>query len=518
MDFLTNLKSQFATASAGAKVALAVGAAVLVGAIYFANTWAATPSFKLLYSELDSRSAAAVQSALASANVRFQVSQPPGPFTVHVDETQFYVAQNAVAIAGALSTAPEGIQTNGNGASQVFLSAPERAQNALKREWQELEKQLEELDFVQRAHVSTSSAESSPMKKSVPMTVAVTLTLRGRGDLSRGQASTVAKIARFRFNVPQENVLIADQSGRSLFDGSVDGDQNAGKTEVFDHARRYDEELAGKTNQVLDRVFGPGMAYVVVNSKWQFGELESVKETIDPKAVTINETKNETSTPNSSQSPAVGTSANLTAEFGATNAAIPAVTNASAPVAQPATTKETTTSKVVGRETRLERSSAPKLERLSVSLFLDESQRERLKDLESSVKASVGFDDKRDGFSSLVTAFAAFKRDDKGQIVSPPAPAEVSAPNRMTEMLIQRGIEIGAAVAFLFLLFKTLKSSPKSATASKTDASVGGEMDERSLELLAKTEIEELVKSDPQRVSTILSRWAAEEETVGAGR
>jgi flagellar biosynthesis/type III secretory pathway M-ring protein FliF/YscJ len=517
MDFITNVKNQFMAASAGAKVALATGFAVLIGVIVFANTWAATPSFKLLFSELDARSAAAVQSALAGANVRYQVSQPPAPFVVHVDETQFYVAQNAVAIAGALTTAPEGIQTNGSGAGQVFLSAPERAQNALKREWQELEKQLEELDFVQRAHVSTSTGESSPLRKAVPMTVAVTLTLRGRGELTRAQAGTVAKIARFRFNVPQENVLIADQSGRSLFDGSTETGQNAANAEAFDHGRRYDDELASKTNQVLDRVFGPGMAYVVVNSTWQFAEHESVMESIDGKPVVVKETTSSSSTPTGGNNPATGANANTASEFGATNAAIPPVTTPGASEAV-ATTKESSKNSVVGKETRLERTNAPKLERLSVSLFLDESQKDRLKDLESSVKASVGFDDKRDGFSSLVTAFASVKRDDKGQPVPAPAQTEVSAPNRTMEMLLQRGVEIAAALAFLFLLFKTLKSAGKTASTGKTAALEGAEMDERSLELLAKTEIEELVKSDPQRVSSILSRWAAEEDTVGAGR
>lgn len=517
MDLVTNLKSQFTAASIGARTALAVGLSVLIGVIVFANTWASTPSFKLLFSELDGRSAAAVQSALAGANVRYQVSQPPGPFVVHVDETQFYAAQNAVAIAGALSTSPEGIQTNGSGASQVFLSAPERAQNALKREWQELEKQLEELDFVQRAHVSTSNVEPSPMRKSAPMTVAVSLTLRGHGELSRAQASTVAKIAKFRFNVPMENVLIADQSGRSLFDGSAETPQGVANAEVFDHGRRYDEELAQKTNQVLDRVFGPGMAYVVVNSTWQFAEHESVKETLDGKPVIVKETLNKTETPTGGDAPPAGANANLSAEFGATNAAVPPVTSPAASEAV-AKTSESSKDSVVGRVTSLERTSAPKLERISVSLFLDESQRARLTDLESSVKASVGFNETRDGFSSLVTAFASVKRDEKGQIIPPPAPAEVSAPNRTMEMLIKRGIEIAAAVAFLFLLFKTLKSANKTANAGKSVTDGGTEMDERSLELLAKTEIEELVKSDPQRVSSILSRWAAEEETVGSGR
>ncbi|MBL8858677.1 MAG: hypothetical protein JNL28_09245 [Planctomycetes bacterium] len=520
-EFLAGLKSQFAAASAGAKLTLALGFAALVTVIVLANSWATTPGFKLLYSELDPRSAAAVQSALAGANVRFQVSQPPGPFVIHVDESQFYVAQNAVALSGALGSAPEGIQTNGSGAAQVFLSAPERAQNAQKREWQELEKQLEELEFVQRAHVSTSATDSSPMRKSTPMTVAVSLTLRGRGELSRAQATTVAKLVRYRFNVPQENVLIADQSGRSLFDGSAMNEQNLANTEAFEHGSRYDEELAKKTNQVLDRVFGPGMAYVVVNSKWNFDKRQKVKESIDGKPVTVSESISKTSTPtavNNSSAP-VGASANLTAE---TNVAIAGNLPTGTPPAvkeSVSTTSDTQKTSVVGKETSLERTDAPKLERVSVSLFLDESQKDRLKDLEASVKASIGFDESRgDAFSSLVTPFATVKRDDKGQLVPPPAPVEVSAPSRMTEMLIQRSIEIAAALAFLFLLVKTLKSASKASKDSNKSLTGDGQMDEKSLELLAKTEIETLVKTDPQRVSSILSRWAAEEETVGAGR
>lgn len=519
-DFFSSLRSQFVAASAGAKLALVLGCAALVTVIVLANTWAAKPNFTLLYSDLDARSAASVQSALASANVRYQVSQPPGPYVIHVDEAQYYAAQNAVAISGALAQAPSGIQTNGSGASQVFLSAPERAQNVLKREWQELEKQLEELDFVQRAHVSSSSADSSPMRKSVPMTVAVMLTLRGSAELSHPQAQTVAKLVRYRFNVPQENVLIADQSGRSLFDGSANTGRGAETAEMFDHGRRHDEELSKKTNEVLDHVFGPGIAYVVVNSNWTFGELESVKETLD-KPIVVDKTSSKSTTPlgtGTSAGGVPGTNANLTAEFGASNAAIPPTTTSTAAEAV-SQTSETHETSLVGRETRLERSHAPKLSHLSVSLFLDESQKDRLKDLESSVKASVGFDEKRsDSFSSMVTAFASIKRDDKGQLVPTPAPAEVSAPSRMTEMLLQRGIEIAAALAFLFLLFKTLKGAGKAATTATLAGVQGEKMDERSLELLAKTEIEELVRTDPARVSSILSRWAAEEETVGAGR
>lgn len=519
-NIATSLRQQLLAASLGAKIALALGVVALIGVFAIAGSWASRPSFMLLYSGLDARHAAAVQGALAGANVRYQVSQPPAPYVIHVDEGQYYAAQNAVALSGALDSSPEGIQTNGSGAAQVFLSAQERAQNGLKREWQELEKQLEELDFVVRAHVTTSISESSPLRKSTPMTVAVSLTLKGGSDLAKSQAQTVAKLVRYRFNVPQENVMVADQTGRCLFDGATSVDGSA-STELFEQARRHDEELAARTNQLLDHVFGSGMAYVALNSEWSYSEMESVKETFDPKnKVVVNEVSNKTTTPVDGGSTAggvAGTSSNLTAEFGSTNAAVPPVSTPGGSDAMAQTT-ESQKSTIVPRETRLERNTAPKLARMSVSLFLDESQKAQLKDLEASVKSSIGFDEKRgDSFSSMVTAFASIKRDEKGQPVPAAAPVEVSAPNRMTEMLIQRGIEIAAALAFLVLLFKTLKGASKAAKATAAAAQAES-MDERTLELLAKSEIEELVKSDPARVSSILSRWAAEEETVGAGR
>lgn len=517
-NLFTNLRAQFLKASLGAKIALFAGVAALVAVFALAGSWASRPSFKLLYSGLDAAHAAAVQNALAGAAVRYEVSQPPAPFFIHVDEAQYYAAQNAVAVSGALETSPEGIQTNGQGASQVFLSASERAQSSLKREWQELEKQLEELDFVQHAHVSTSISETSPLRKSAPMTVAVTLSLRGNPDLSKAQSQTVAKLVRYRFNVPMENVMIADQSGRSLFDGSSSADM--GSTELFDNARRHDEEVAARTNKILDRVFGAGMAYVAVNSEWDYAQTESVKETLDPKKVVSSETTSKSTTPVDGGSGAggiAGTGANLTAEFGTNNAAVPPVTSGESgdKLAQ---TSESQKNYQIGRETRLDKNSAPKLARMSVSLFLDESQKDRLKDLESSVKASIGFDEKRgDSFSSMVTAFASVKRDDKGVPVPAAAPVEPAAPNRMMEMLIQRGIEIAAAVAFLFLLFRTLKGASKAAAETAAKAQEAN-LDERAIQMLAKTEIEELVKTDPALVSSILTRWATEEEPVGAGR
>jgi flagellar M-ring protein FliF len=502
-NFFSSVQARLAALSNGTRVTLAVSIAAAVILCVFAARWASQPSFELLYSGLDGRELGAVQSALAGANVRYRVSQPPGPFVVHVDEEQYYAAQNAVAIAGALDRAPEGISSGASGAAEMFQSAQERAQSALKREWQELEKQIEELDFVERARVSTSIPERTALRAPAPITVAVALTLRGRADLTRAQANTVARLARFRFNVPAKNVLVTDQGGRALMEDGAGDDDSSLAQELFDQARRYDAELARKANEALQRVFGSELAHVVVNSSWKQEDVESVKESVDPKnKVVVSETSSKSST-GGSASPAV-------AAADASNGADTEATTT------PSTTNESSKTTVVGRETQLRKSRAPHLERLSLSLFLDESLKARQAEVEAAVKSAVGFDSQRgDSFAAMAAPFAGVERDDQGQPVARKT-AVVEAPSRWVELLLQRAVEIAAAAALLFLLLRVLRAPKKSLDVDPPRPQ--GVDEERWVEMLAQTRVEDLVRTDPARVAAILSRWVAEEEPKGGKR
>ncbi|MFN0007780.1 MAG: flagellar M-ring protein FliF C-terminal domain-containing protein [Planctomycetota bacterium] len=501
-SFFKLVQSRLAALSTGTRVVLAVCIPVAVLACVFVARWASQPSFELLYSGLEGRELGPVQSALASADVRYRVSQPPGPFVVHVDANQYYVAQNAVAIAGALDRAPEGISAGIGGASDLFQSSEERAQSALKREWQELEKQIEELDFVERARVSTSIPERTALRKPGPITVAVALTLRGRVDLTRAQANTVARLARFRFNVPSKNVLVTDQGGRALMEDGSENDDAAVAQEMFDHARSYDADLERKANEALQRVFGAAIAHVVVHSSWTQEELESVKESLDPKSkVVVSETSSKSTTTGPS-SPVVG--ADALADTG-TDVSTSGESSSGSSV-----TNESSKTTLVGRETELRKSRAPHLDRVSLSLFLDESLKERQAEVEAAVKGAVGFDEKRgDTFAAMVAPFATVERDAQGQPV-PPKPPVVEAPSRWLEFLLQRAVEIAALGALGFLLLRVLRAPKKSLDVDPPRPE--GVDEERWTEMLARSRVEELVRTDPERVATVLSRWIAEDE------
>lgn len=517
---LTRLLEQLRQASAATRLALLSAVGLLVAVLGVSVYQAGNPHFVLLRGELDDLASARVTSALANGGIKFKVSQPPAPYFVYVDEAQEYQAWNAVALAGALEPRTYGIPSEVGGASSAFQSALDRLQSAQKRDWQEMEKQLEVLDFVARASVTTSRPEISSFRKSEPVTVSVTLTLREGAEVTKTQTDTVAKLVRHRFGVPAENVIISDQQSRTLFDGST-GDSLLGSKDIIEHKLRWERDRLEQISRNFDQIYGPDVVEVMINSEWTYDQTESVIERLDPaNKVVIHETKQNSRTPQNSNS-VIGGPAGITSSLsGNSDGVQPGSTQASEPAVASMDESEKTTR--VGRETQHVVSRTPIIQRLTVSLLVDESLATELASLESSVKEAVGFDTSRgDSFSSLSTRFANIARDADGNLVEPEPAPPVKQPNQMLEVLLERGVEIVAALAFLFLLFKALKSSGSSpATSVRSTANKGGGPstmitdDEIDPERLAQAQVEELLQSDPERVGEILSRWAADDRNL----
>ena len=95
------------------------------------------------------------------------------------------------------------------------------------------------------------------------------------------------------------------------------------------------------------------------------------------------------------------------------------------------------------------------------------------------------------------------------------ATEEPSAPSPMMETLLRRGVEIVTALVFLALLFKSLRSSSK---AADEDSAVAKPEDGIDPELLARAHVEELLKSDPEKIGSILSSWARDERPLTGAR
>ena len=517
-------------AGAGSKgVAVLVGLALTI--VVGTGAWIANePEWERLYDGLDDGEAARSTRALSEGSIPFDVSAPPAPFVVYVQDGDRISALNAVALAGALEGTRAGIVSDAQGMGAVFLSAAERAQALRKREWEEAERMLETLNFVAQARVGTSTPASTPLGQSEPARASVTLELRGGSTLTDDQAQTVADLVGFRLGVAPEDLIVSDQRGERLWDGSARGAEERDLSNWLEAQQMHDSDLERSANEVLAMILGEYKAQVKIHSAWNTEQVVQVSEQTDPESRTIisEETTNrKTPTGGGGLGGATGSSANLSTSdpnFGVSSAGAPgqgAAAGSGAPADLVAKDDTSRREYIADRTTTQSVRQQPVLERLTVALFVDESIPEESRpSLEASVKAAVGFDEVRGDMFSL----ASFP------FVVPPEPEAVEeAPEEeegggLVGQLLERGVEIVAAFFFALLAMRTLRGSRKERKARKQAEQAVAEVaaaeaaeEEAAADIdplvLAREQALELVRNEPERVAQILSTWSADEKT-----
>ena len=528
---LQSLLEQLKGASSRSKATAAITGLALVCVLAVAGVVAGRPHYVVFQSGLDDRDSAAVQEALAQGGIAFTVSGFPGPFVVYVSEGRVAAAHAAVALAGALKRDPRGIVPGQGGASSVFQGARERTQSAWKREWEETEQLLETLDFVSEAKVVTSTPPETLFgRKGEGLSASVALHLRGGATLTREQQQMAARLVTYRFDVPADRVIITDQYGNSLYDPSGAEGGLGHSTDLLAQEAQRDERLALQAMQSIEMAYGSGRAHVTVHSEWDYDQVTEIESLPDPQSKVVRESHTSSSkTPQGA--PTVGGTPGMPSSVGDGGLGLSGAgaTGSSAGRSAEetlASTKEERMLYATGNTTKSTVRSGPRLKKRTVSLLIDEKLAdelgERLVELEEAVQAAVGYDAARgDVFE---TATAPFQGD-------PPALDKSGQPiteggggvSRMLELLLERGIEIVAAVAFIVLLFKSLRGgSKRKAQAEATSAREAAAERERPVEIdpevVAREQVEELIQSDPERVGKILSRWAREDKLVGSGQ
>ena len=529
---LQNLLEQLRNAGTGSKVIAGIVLVSVVAIIATAAVVSNKPHFELLYSELSATENAAIQKALSEAGIPFEQTQPPGPFIVFVDRAKKYDAMMAVALSGALDRAPGGISSASSGIANVFMSAAEREQSTNKRHLEEMEKLLEKLDFVLKASVTTGVESSTPFGVGARKTGSVMLSLRRTETLSKQQSQTIANLVKFGLAIKPEDLTIADQSGNSLYDGASLDEGGTGSSSWLEQKLLYERDLEERANLVLTKIFGENHAYVTVISDWTNELSTTVAETADPEgSVVLSETTTKSETPQGSSLGVGGPAGpgSTVGEFSGDAAPVPG--GGAAGSDQVASSNDSTKTFYVPRETKRTVNLTPTLTRLSIALYIDESLADKKDLLEENVKASVGFNSTRqDSFASSVIQFASLLPTESDDSTAEGEGAEGAAvtegeesssePSPMMEMLLERGVEILSAAAFLFILMKSLKGASNTELTPEAASEAAVEAlseDDEMLEKLAQAQIDELVKSDPERVGQILTAWAGDQQATAGG-
>ncbi|MDF1836453.1 MAG: flagellar M-ring protein FliF C-terminal domain-containing protein, partial [Planctomycetota bacterium] len=464
----------------------------------------ANPHMEFFIGDLDNAEFARATKALGQEGIRFNSSTGTAPYSIFVESSKKYQAHSAVATSGALDMGTMGIDTGGS--SSAWESSVERLQKADARYWQEVEQQLSKLHWVRSAKVIARAPTTRILGRTPKPTVSVILNTRGMHPTAE-QSQNVGSMVRMAFNVPEENISVLDHLGATIFNGK----SNNQLTGNLAFQRAFNQDQTESVQSLLDDIYGPGLTKVRVSGEWSFVQKETVGESVNKGAV-ISERTQKSKTPTGNH---VGGPAGLDQSFGA--APTQPIGGSTGP--SPATKDDIEKKFAVGTQTTHQVENSPVLEHLSVSLTLDASLQEQADALTDQVKSAVGFRTERgDLMSTHTTTFVGVERDAEG---APVAAAPIEAPeppNAMMTTLIERGVELLAVLLFFGLLIRTMKQSKNAGSSDGGSQSrAGGAMTLSDLEdgeieidpsILARKHIENLLESDPERVSSLLTRWA----------
>ncbi|MFT7539436.1 MAG: flagellar biosynthesis/type III secretory pathway M-ring protein FliF/YscJ, partial [Gammaproteobacteria bacterium] len=278
-DLLSTILHELKQATGATKTLAGIVAATVLAMIGVAAVVSSHADFQPAFSELSAPEMSGVSKALADAGISFEVSQPPGPFVVFVDNGDRSAAMAAAYSSGALDKPIGGIISD-TGAGSLFLGNEERRQAVRKREWQEAEGILETLDFVMSAKVTTSPGDPRPLlgRPAAPTTASVTLRLIGSQPMTSAQFGVVSRLVSRGLGVKPGDLIVSDQSG-TFYDGAEENETDVQLGDRLAYQQDYNQRLAGEVDAALARALGPDMAYVMIQSEWDFDQSVTRSET-----------------------------------------------------------------------------------------------------------------------------------------------------------------------------------------------------------------------------------------------
>jgi flagellar M-ring protein FliF len=464
-------------------VSLALSFVLVVGVVAGSTMWLNTPSYALLFADMDQEAAGQVVTRLKSMKVQYQLDEGGRSIRVprsRVDELRLDLTAQGLPSSGRVGY--ELLDKVNFGATD-FLEK-KNYQRALEGE---IARSINTLDQVAGARVHLAMGKESLFGQSQPSKASVVLKLRDSRAVSPSTINAISGlVAASVEGLRPEAVVIVDSHGRPL-SRPESGDHDPMGAGQIERQQRLENDMAGRVAALLEPVVGPGRVRVNVALKLNPRSRELTEETYDPNTVIRSRQTSADSANMTSASAgipgATGGIAGARSNLPPTNESAPPVAPSIPGVGGSSRTTETTNFEV-SRTTTRTLEPAGDIARLSVAVILDDSHElkadaegkevmtrvprapEELQKLQTLVAASVGMDASRG--DQVTVENVAF--DD-------PLPTEPPPPDFWTKWgsEIQEGSRIlGILVVGICALLFIVRPMMRSVSAVSRVASGGG--------------------------------------------
>ncbi|NOT26430.1 MAG: flagellar M-ring protein FliF [Acidobacteria bacterium] len=533
---------------------------VTIASAYYLNT----PSYGVLFSDMDPESAGAVVTRLKAAKVQYVLDD--GGRTVKVpvsriDELRLDVAAQGMPGSGRIGF--EIFDRTSFGVTDFMEHVNYR--RALEGELARTISTIAEVAGA-RVHVAMPPA-SLFVGQSQPTTASVVLKLRQNRQLSPATVSAITNfVAASVESLRPESVVVIDNFGRPLSRPQAAPDDMGG-TEQLERQQTLERDLSVRLVSLLEPIVGPGRVRVNVNAKLETNTREETEEVWDPTPV-IRSQQRTSQTSNSPNPGAAGVAASAAAAASGggsvpgvvgARANLPANPNAppaaaaapgqAAPMMASSTVGNSSTSEVTNYEvsklTRHVIQPQGQIARLSVAVVLDDNRApaegaaegqttatprsaEEIQKIRDLVSAAVGFDAMRG--DQLTVENIAFEEPPVEEIV--PVPVWERYEPQAFEAVRIIGILLLGAFAFFGVIRPMIAGALRPAQALKRGAiAAGGQVrtvEDMESEIEAELQngnaaasrrlpvltrrVATLSEKEPENTARLLRAWLTEEE------
>jgi flagellar M-ring protein FliF len=384
--------------SATRKALLALTGGALVAMAVVLYSWSATPSYVALFSGMAPEDSSAIVDQLRSRGVPFEVDHGGG--TVRVPENEVDQLRLDLAAQGLPAGGGVGFELfDGNSFTATDFVQRLNFQRGLQGE---LARTIRTFTAVEDARVHVVLPERALFTDDErPPTASVVLRMRSNRRLDDSEVRAVVHLVTGSVEgLEREHLTVVDTSGAVLFDGASSADDTGiGLTSTqFELQRSYESALERDAQRMLESALGPGRSAVQVQATLDFDRLETETETFTPgqeggvprSTTTLQETFN------SAGDTTTGTVPGAFANVPGADTNLPAGAVGGTGNSSDYTRSETVSNFEVGRTVTRSVDAPGEVERLSVSLLLDEAvAADRVPALQAAVSAAVGLDEAR---------------------------------------------------------------------------------------------------------------------------
>jgi flagellar M-ring protein FliF len=525
--------SVFARMSARTTGMLLLGAAALAAVVAATWLWSATPTYRVLFTNLSDRDGGAVIAQLAQMNIPYKNADGG---TVLVPQEKVHEARLKLASAGLPKGSVVGfevMETQKFGVTQFQEQV--NYQRALEGE---LARSVQSLAPVAAARVHLALPKQSGfLRDKQPPTASVLIQLHNGKVLDRAQVAGIVHLVSS--SVPElnpKNVSVVDQAGNLL--ASERSTNGAGLDAAqLDYVSQIETNTIKRIEDILEPIVGPGNVRAQVTADVDFAQIENVAETYGPnqaadKASIRSQSTNESSTPGPatpggvpgalSNQPPVPPTAPINGQAAPLNA------NQQGAAAGASTRREAVTNFEVDKTVRHTRQASGQIKRLTAAVVLNYragkpdgkgvAQSTALSDKEiqsatALVRDAMGFNQQRGDSLNVVNAL--FSTPEIG-------PVEV-VPIWKQPDVIALAKEGGKAMLFLLLtmivVFGVVRPAIRNiGTRAVVVPPQGGETAQPALAnakadagLSPLDQMRQLAKNDPATVANVVKTWVGAE-------